>query len=267
MDDFRALLRSAQQYCPPGPVLFSTLGLALRRVDPAYSPQEFGQEKLSHLLREVEDVGQILEGDRFLFAGAPGVGAETEGPLLRSDVWRAVTEFRPEAPWHLDLADFRVRSTATDAPLLADEPHRFLVLPHADFAYQRQLALDFVAQRRPDLSTELDRLSQDGFGNVHKLFAREGLADDWRTFRTRNIVRWVVEWANKHDVPIDRLRTGSPRAPTKLPPRIIPFEARANHVDIRAVIHAAVDMMSPSELAALPIPPVYLAIAAAQTRR
>jgi hypothetical protein len=267
IDEFRLLLRDARRYVHPGPVLLSALGLALRRADAGFDPQAFGHEKLGSLLRLVEDVGRI-DADRFVFADERAGSPEREENLrLRSDIWRAVTEFRPAAPSQLDLADFVVRSAATDAALVTEEPHRFLALPHADFAYQRQLALDFIAEHRPELAAEVERLLEDGFTGVNALFDATGLTDAWRVFRMHKVVDLVVDWADKHGVPIGRLRSNDDQRASRPRARPAPIDVGSNGVDVRAVVHAAVDMMSPSELAALPIPPVYLAIAAARIAR
>jgi hypothetical protein len=267
LDEFRSLVRDARRQCRPGPVLLSALGIALRRIDPAYDPAEFGEEKLAPLLRQIEDVGR-LDGDRFIFADEQDQPIEREEKIrLRSDIWRAVTDFRPVAPWQLDLADFRVRNAATDAALLTEEPHRFLPLPHADFSFQRKLALDFVADHRPELAVELDRVLDEGFTGANAVLTSAGLLDAWRTFRMRKIVAMVVEWADKHGIPIDRVRSNEERAPLRARGGQAFADRGSSDVDVRAVIHAAVDMMSTAELAQLPIPPVYLALAAARTRR
>jgi hypothetical protein len=288
LERFRELLQKLQKDWGNRPILMAQLGIELRRYHPDFQPQVYGFAKLGDLLRLFPDVGVIHPSDHgsdeFVFSGGRAEYARANNVVstqidarsefrLRTDIWKAVTSLtQHNDPWKLDLQTLALRNRETDSDgLLTTEPERFLALPSLSQDFQKDLARKFAAEHCPDLADRLNiALTEPRWITaIGEIFDAANLAERWSDYRVNTIVTHVKEWADKHGIPegkigklkpIDRRQVtsrehvGSPR----------PLDATA---EMRALIHQVVDMMSAQELGALPIPPIYLTIAAMRASR
>lgn len=247
-------------------VLISRVGIALRELDPTFAPKTYHATSLTDLLRRVPDLG-AMEGDSgqrvFVFTGA----APTPGRLI-PPLWRAVTDFKSVGRWHMDLETFQLRHSARDPEgLLATESERFVALPSLGSNFQQALARAFVTEHLPAQSESVEEvLSQaEWLTPLQDILEGAGLADRWKMFRAQRITAEVLAWAERHGIARERL-LDDPRPP---PPRQRPASTGGPNDDLRdmrALMHDAIDMMNLQELAALNVPPAYLALASKRRR-
>lgn len=288
LGQFKQLLAGVHRDVNRDAILLSNLGAALRRQEPQFEPRTYGFEKLIELLRQVPDVGSIVVNEapgaeRFVFAGTASPDGGDQGVLLRSDIWRALMDFRPHTdPCHLDLSDFSLRRVSEDDKgLLTSEPERFITLPTIDPELQKSLARRLVAEQRPELVSILEeRLTeQRWYSAMTELFRDSALDESWSKLRVKEVVKVVLSWAAQHGIAAEKI--------TFHPPRRVPAtpsstgssaptarrDAPVHHADapstdeLRALIHDAIDLMSTPELAALAIPPAYLMMATLRRMR
>jgi hypothetical protein len=250
--------------------LLAELGKAIRDREPQFKPGAYGKENLISLLRLVPDLGTVRKAmtssaEVFVFneGGATSSDLPASAPRIRSDIWKAIIEFRqPADPWYLDLETFALRNRAGDPDgLLVSEPERFIALPTAGADFQKDLARRFIAAHRPDLAQRLDTelVTQQWYQALLDTFRSVGLDDAWHAFRAKALATHVATWANQHGIPIEKI--AHPRLGNR--PERTRSEGNPDPIDdMRALVHDAIDMMSAQEIGSLPIPPVYLVTAA-----
>jgi hypothetical protein len=282
LSQFKQLLLAVRREFPQDVILLSHLGMTLRRQEPPFDPRAYGVEKLIDLLRQVPDVGSIVNEDsagtaKFVFAGKPLADSAEAEVLLRPDIWRAVTDFRPHTdPYFLDLSNLSIQRASDDREgLLTSEPERFITLPTIDAEFQKGLARKLVNEQRPELSSRLEeRLAeQRWYSATTELFRASALDEAWSRVRVKELGKVVTDWAVQHGVDPEKITyrpqrkatsqsisTGSYAPPARREAPAPLMEPR-NADDLRDLIHDAIDLMSPPELAALPIPPAYLMMA------
>jgi len=249
---FRDLIERARGVLGPGPILLAEVGKTLRRLDPTFTPSEFGAPRLRALLESVPDVGQIRrrpDGHPELVFHGGGHELDPTRLRVRRPVWNAVTDYNPSpSGWSLDLETLE---PVCDPALLASEPERFVSLPDAGAGFQARLLRAFVAERGPALAAAVEQLLEhpDWFRGV-----RDALGDawdDWVTHRREAILRVVVEWADAHAIPRRAVVSAvSPRRPPGLAfPAVEPSAAQ-----IRARLHRLIDRMDDDALLGFPVP-------------
>ncbi|MFO0607046.1 MAG: hypothetical protein U0324_27990 [Polyangiales bacterium] len=248
-------------------VLVSRVGIALREIDPAFTPKSHDAPSLTDLLGRVPEVG-VIEGatgqKEFVFTGAAPPSFRLSQPI-----WQAVTEFKPSGRWHLDLESFQLRHSARDPEMLLEtEGERFVALPTLGADFQRRLARTFVAEHLPAQRDAVEQVlsGSEWLTPLLDIFESAGLASRWRTFRAQRISEEVLAWAERHGVARERL-LDAPRLAPATPRTSKATGADSDLHDMRALLHDAIDMMGLQELAALNVPPAYLALAASRQRR
>lgn len=288
LDQFKELLLAVRREGHHDVVLLSNLGAALRRQEPGFNPRTYGYEKLIELLRHVPDVGSIVSDEtagakRFVFAGKTSPESRGVDVLLRSDIWRIVTDFRPNTdPYYFDLSDFSLRRASEDNEnLLTSESERFITLPTIDPELQKNLARKLVAEQQPELASRLEeRLTeQRWYSAMTELFRETALDESWSKIRVKELGKVVLDWAAQHGIAAERItyRThgkapASPISAGSYSPstrKAAPVHQPEppNMDDLRSLIHEAIDLMSTPELVALPIPPAYLMMATLRKMR
>lgn len=251
-------------------ILLSQLGIALREVDPAFTPGAYGALTLGELLRRLPELGRTVgEGAQktWIFEGAE---SGVRGPArLQTDIWKSVTDYRSDTgTWHMDLETFALRHSSRDADnLLQTSGERFVALPKLGVDFQKNLARDFVCSRLPEQIEAAERAlsSEDWNTALAQLLEAAELVGPWKVHRASSITEEVTKWGEQHGIPRDRILETPGSTQRKGMPH--PANQADSLTDMRNLIHDAVEMMSLPELAALQVPPAYLALAASRRRR
>lgn len=270
-DSFRSLLGRVRERLGDR-LLLSRLGLALREIEPGFRVESYSATSLTDLLRQVPDVGALVwdaQQKWFVFSGSH---ERPTGPLrLQADLWRAVTDFRAEGGgWYMDLDTLQLRHPSRDpGKLLETESERFVAVPVLGVAFQKELAREFTKEHLPDQMAAVESAlsTEDWLSAFLDLVESAGLGERWRAMRSARISGVVVKWAEQHGIAREHITEVS-RRPTPMIHRApLPGTSTGDDLqDMRALLHAAVDMMSLPELAALNVPPAYLALVASRRR-
>lgn len=274
LEGFRTLLRRVRVLLANDRILLSQLGNVIRRLDPRFTPDSYGEARLLDLLERVPDVGVVERGsagsEQFRFvesrrgdlASPDDADAKDDLALvrLRPDVWKAVTSFSPAPPhWSFDLDTLSfVGGDESDFAARAEQPERFLAIPDAGADFQRSLARRWAQTHGEAVEAVVGEAlaSDDWFPRLNEALDQRALGDEWRRFRVRNVVAKVLEWADDHGIRRDRLIVvRPPHSPSSGGPR---SQASATPEDARRALHALIDALSDAEVLAFPVPAIYL---------
>jgi len=232
--------------------LLSALGIALHRQETSFSPAAYGATKLSELLRDLPEIGEIEDTGsraRFRFSGARPAVAITPSPpprrTLREHLWRAATDFAaPVDGWKVDLATGEIDTP--DHERVAAEPERYLDVPRLGADFQKDLLRRFIS----DLAAgELERLDAellpaDWRKRAQELLDRLGLNQRWAAYRRERIAETLQEWGRAHGLDVEA--------------RAHREAVRLNTSDsLRAFLHRAIDALDDGELRLVQLPATF----------
>ncbi|MBL4846967.1 MAG: OST-HTH/LOTUS domain-containing protein [Planctomycetes bacterium] len=229
-----------------GRILFARMGSALRNeFEKDFQPANYGFDSLRSLASACGDVGEVRKGTHDLEF------VRTRRRRLRSDCWKAVTGEGAQA-W-VDLAERKLESDTTVVEL---EPERYLVLPkfttEAEVAESWAEGLESKARDiLVDAAREFER------GKFFALVREHGLVAEWRQARSTAVFDFVQTWCTAHNVNTVLLldspqKTPSPKA-RSVPVRALPKRDHGE-VDLRQLLHTAIEEMSLAELEQIWIP-------------
>lgn len=270
----RAILAEA----PGNRVLLSQMGLRLRKRIPGFAPEIHGATGLKDLLRRMPLIGRLVQSSAlewwFVLEGAVDSSSETSGekdahrdsPRIERAWWDAITDFREEHRAWFDLAKDRL---SLDPELVESEPERFIEVPRFGREAQRELARAWCKEQTADVEQEClkaldaDRALTTFLGVVSRL----GLQASWAERRNGAITSAVLKWADDHAIehrwfaraPGPRrellaITHTAPGSPAYTPPAFPGLTA----IELRQLLHHAIDAMTEAELMQIPVPARFL---------
>ena len=253
LNEFRKLLQAVRNGCSSSAPHLAEVGNRLRYLTHGtFRPEEFGAATLAELVRLVPEIGNLARDHRgqpiFQFDAQEHAA---EVPRIDRDFWGAVTSFHPPpGGYKFDLQSQSVVTPVTPPEgTLASEPERFLSLPDAGVAFQLELARRFLTQHGASESETNQILAERSW-----LAATERWSVDhgtsWGEFRREAITHLVLDWADRHGIPRERVVSHRPD-PRSRRARQVPARSRP---DLRAWLHRVIDRMTDSELLALALP-------------
>jgi hypothetical protein len=263
----------------------ATLKLQMRSVVDGFTERAYGFRKFIDYLEAAESAGHVRV-DRDISGhpriSLPGTAAlvpatTTKSPKrrLRSDLWSAVVSWDAPAARYWDRLSKRAYLVPVDQsgrPLWETETDRFTHVEPVSRETHLEWMQDFVGHL--DQGEAKDALASSlrpdaTPGSFKRTLMAHELGHDWQTLLTTCVMNHTLTWASEQNVPInDILETR--RRPTRpedesvatgQPEPGLRKGERASAEDpesLRRALHAVIDSMSLSELAALPIPAGYL---------
>ena len=275
LPDFETLLRTVLPGVSGVTVVGATLGNLLRQAQPDFHPSLYGASSLKELLARHPELGRVEQTDRspdLVFVRRDEAPSSTPAPerTLHGPLWHALVAAHPRNRVFLDLGTGRWMATKPDeSPDGAQaDPARFLPVPPLPQARMQSWAAEFARTQVDDaLADATAELAEDRwFPEFVRALPTADLRKRWTDLHRDRVIHHWTTWATQHganpDTGFRAQKTSS--GPTWLPSRPLrPSEsvstdadadADVDEVQLRAIVHAAVDQMSAEELRALPIP-------------
>lgn len=275
-EEFRALVHRVIADAGDRPLLLAFVGARLHSLAPDLDYRALGYKTLREALAGCGDVGTLQRApsgsDWVLTPGATRTGPPHPGavPYLDPAWFHHVSEYDAAHRCWYDLAEQRLQP---DAGAVAAEPERYVELPRADLAAQREWARSWCATlpsaAAAPVLAGLERA--EGFEGFRAALRAGRLDAAWSATRVHHVVSLVLHWAEQHAIDIapaldrtDRragVRPGT-RSPHARPPQGPPDGADAGPEDIaalRAFLHAVIDELSADEVQEFLIPVRFLA--------